>query len=130
MTKMNPEVKAKWLAALRSGEYSQTADKLRDTGSGGYCCLGVLCDLYAKERMGGKWIVSHLAANDGEDEEPSYAVAQWAGLEKANPEITLPNEWRTQISVMNDGGIAYSGGNGRIEPHTFAQIADVIESQL
>jgi hypothetical protein len=39
---MNPEIKKKWLTALRSGEYKQTAGALKDTS--GYCCLGVLCE--------------------------------------------------------------------------------------
>jgi hypothetical protein len=46
MTKMNPEIKAEWLRALRSGEFRQARDKLRDKG-GAFCCLGVLCKLYA-----------------------------------------------------------------------------------
>ena len=44
---MNPEVKQKWIDALRSGKYEQGSEKLRSVS--GYCCLGVLCDLYAQE---------------------------------------------------------------------------------
>jgi hypothetical protein len=40
---MNPELKSKWLTALRSGEYPQTTGVLRDNK--GFCCLGVLCDV-------------------------------------------------------------------------------------
>ena len=42
---MNPEWKAKWLTALRSGEYKQCQGRLRHTdfnGEHSYCCLGVL----------------------------------------------------------------------------------------
>lgn len=46
---MNPEIKAKWVAALRSGNYPQTKKVLRD--SKGFCCYGVLCDLYAQEHL-------------------------------------------------------------------------------
>lgn len=38
---MDVELKAKWVAALRSGEYQQITGQLR--GGGGYCCLGVFC---------------------------------------------------------------------------------------
>lgn len=38
--RMPKELLAKWLAALRSGEYPQTIGSLRD--SNGFCCLGVL----------------------------------------------------------------------------------------
>lgn len=50
--KMDPEAKAKWVAALRSGKYKQTQLALYRPVPGrypaGYCCLGVLnevCDL-------------------------------------------------------------------------------------
>ena len=39
---MTPELKAQWIAALRSGEYTQGYNHLR-TENGYYCCLGVLC---------------------------------------------------------------------------------------
>ena len=46
---MNPEIKQKWLDALRSGRYLQGQGKLhyRDgiTGEHYYCCLGVLCEV-------------------------------------------------------------------------------------
>lgn len=39
--KMPKKLKAKWLKALRSGEYGQAKGRLTD-GKGGFCCLGVL----------------------------------------------------------------------------------------
>jgi hypothetical protein len=42
--KMHPQVKSIWLAALRSGYYSQGREVLRRQEK--YCCFGVLCDLY------------------------------------------------------------------------------------
>lgn len=38
--RMPKELLAKWLAALRSGEYKQGVGQLKSDG--GYCCLGVL----------------------------------------------------------------------------------------
>ena len=38
---MDKELKQKWVAALRSGEYAQGNGALKDE-SGRYCCLGVL----------------------------------------------------------------------------------------
>ena len=45
---MNQEWKEKWVAALRSGEYKQTRHVLRNITpeNEGFCCLGVLCDLW------------------------------------------------------------------------------------
>jgi hypothetical protein len=50
---MNPEFKTQWIAALRSGEYTQGHGTLQ-THDNEFCCLGVLCDLYAKDG-GGEW---------------------------------------------------------------------------
>ena len=43
----------KLLEALRSGEYKQCRDRLY--ADGGYCCLGVACDVYHKETGLGEW---------------------------------------------------------------------------
>ena len=37
----------KWVAALESGEYDQTAGRLRNGDS--FCCLGVACELAVKD---------------------------------------------------------------------------------
>jgi hypothetical protein len=45
---MNKRLKAKWIKALRSGEYNQTTCRLVTTevdGSRSFCCLGVLREL-------------------------------------------------------------------------------------
>lgn len=39
--KMPKKLKARWIKALRSGEYGQTKGTLTD-GKGNFCCLGVL----------------------------------------------------------------------------------------
>ena len=38
------EIAEKWSKALRSGEYEQACEVLKHD-DGGYCCLGVLCDV-------------------------------------------------------------------------------------
>lgn len=45
---MNKRIAKKWIKALRSGKYKQSTGTLRTDR--GFCCLGVLCDLYAKEK--------------------------------------------------------------------------------
>lgn len=40
---MKPEIKEKWLTALKSGKYIQGTKKLSNHGK--HCCLGVLCEL-------------------------------------------------------------------------------------
>ena len=52
ITRTREEVIKRWVAALRSGEYKQARHALKtDTG---FCCLGVLCDLAAKDG-GSQW---------------------------------------------------------------------------
>jgi hypothetical protein len=41
---MTPELKQKWIDALRSGKYQQGRSALR-TKDDRFCCLGVLCDI-------------------------------------------------------------------------------------
>lgn len=49
---MKKNIKKKWLAALKSGEYRQGQETLVQIEESGkqYCCLGVLCHLWAKEK--------------------------------------------------------------------------------
>lgn len=48
-TRLNPEFKAKWLKALRSGRYKQTIMTLRNKSAlekgYRYCCVGVACNI-------------------------------------------------------------------------------------
>jgi len=112
---MNPQIKQKWVSALRSGEYQQTQKRLRTED--GFCCLGVLCDLYIKENN-----VEWNLANDGHTYEfqdnksilPS-SVMEWAGVERHNPDI---NNGTETLAGLNDTGC------------TFEQIADLIEEHL
>ena len=53
--KMDPELKARWVAALRSGRYKQGIGALCYVGNSGerrFCCLGVLADIAVE----GDWI--------------------------------------------------------------------------
>jgi hypothetical protein len=115
---MKPEVKAKWLEALRSGDYKQGKDGLRKNDDT-FCCLGVLCDVYRKETGDGLWVpygVAHHAFAVGGIRHPSYLptkVSAWAGLNDIDPEgPDMP------LSAYNDKG----------EP--FEEIAKMIEEEL
>jgi hypothetical protein len=125
-TKMNPEVKAKWLAALRSNEYEQGTGALCQDGR--MCCLGVLSDIHAKETGEGKWIQGYsegrpalyTVAGGGEEEGILLDdVSDWAGLPSNNPVIGYDADGRSaSVAELNDKG------------RTFAQLADIIEAQL
>ena len=116
MPKMNPEIKAKWVAALRSGEYKQGRGQLRSEDL--FCCLGVLCDLHAKE-TGSEW---RGEAHDCSQGTPSRRVVDWAQLGAMNPYV--------EVGGARDVIAAHNDGDERVPARTFAEIADAIEAQL
>jgi hypothetical protein len=111
-SKMKPEIKQKWCSALRSGEYQQGRGRLRDR-SNGFCCLGVLSDLYIKEK-GETWDLleeENIYTVHGEPNYLTSDVAEWAELDHQfyNP---------ANVATKNDEG------------WTFDRIADFIEENL
>ena len=111
---MNRDVQARWVAALRSGEYPQATGCLRNDV--GFCCYGVLTDLAVKAGVG-EW---------GTDFDPSLGllprlVVDWAGLVDADPYLAgfdADPYLAVPASVWNDAGLP------------FTAIADAIEAQL
>ncbi len=124
---MNTTIKQKWVEALRSGEYKQTKSKLHDDE--GFCCLGVLCDLYRKEHNDSiTWklvkddifkIVFQFNDNEGI---PPKIVREWAGIENSIDDDNNPygsyNEKRDSLVNDNDTG------------KTFEEIAQIIEEHF
>lgn len=118
--KMNKEVKKKWVEALRGGDYEQATERLRDSFGGGYgyCCLGVLCDLYAKER-GIEWSKEDELL--GEAAHLPEAVRDWARLPiDAGARVFFRGykNRHVELTEINDDG------------ESFREIADAIEEQL
>lgn len=103
---MIPEIKAKWIAALRSGKYQQTKGVLKDHG--GFCCLGVLCVIQG--------VALDAAYNDLETTVLHSRHA--AGLSLSAME---------NLALLNDGGLFY---DRPVKPHSFDEIADFIEKML
>jgi len=56
----------KWIAALRSGEFKQTKDGLKELAGDdsvvGHCCLGVACEVYLRE---GNKLPTDIVIRDG-----------------------------------------------------------------
>lgn len=121
-SKMNKRIKAKWLAALRSGEYNQGRHRLKHTFSGKdpfscgkklkkptFCCLGVLCDLEKK----GKWVETNPDApedvffefeNEKSDETPPVTLLKKVGLcgEAIDELVTLNDDKRARFKKIAD----------------------------
>jgi hypothetical protein len=104
---MDAELKTKWLAALRSGEYSQTQQVLHRKDPNGYCCLGVLCEISES----GTW-----------DSDGTYYKFHEKGVDLmaggATVQRFLPWTISSNLANMNDDGT------------TFPEIADWIEENV
>lgn len=106
--------RAELVAALRSGKYRQIESAL--SRNGGFCCLGVACDLIPD----GRW--------EGE----GYATFHDPEERKAN--LTLTPYVMAYYGFRGDNGGYYGGYSHSLSNHndrgwTFDQIADLIESE-
>jgi hypothetical protein len=114
---MKPEIKQKWVQALKSGKYRQGKGSLKNKLNE-YCCLGVLCDLHSKETSI-KW--NGDVYLDKCIQLPSE-VMEWAGIDNmvgrsgmVDSDINLRPIYLTDL---NDSG------------RTFKEIAEIIEEKL
>lgn len=118
---MKKDIADRWVAALRSGEYRQTTEALRNCK--GFCCLGVLVDIYldtspdatVKQRetwTEGEFWVPHAGGYYENAVLPSI-VREWAGMKFSDGAL---GEGK-YLTAMNDTGMSFS------------EIADVIEDR-
>jgi hypothetical protein len=155
--KLDPEVKAAWVAALRSGDYTQGREYLRSSDDT-FCCLGVLCELavdagVTRRRKFGAWQYGGMTDALGFEEGffagyPPASVRRWAGFPRRadfeglahSPKVKVPEAWlplkeddheHLRNEVEADGtarlGLPIINDRARL---TFEQIAQLIEEQL
>lgn len=108
---MKLDAKNKWVEALRSGRYQQAKGNLFKPDEG-YCCLGVLTDLYLKEHgisTGNHEGDIKTHSQGYTNGIPNQEVEDWAGLNYNDT---------GELAEMNDGG------------DTFSTIAAYIEENL
>jgi hypothetical protein len=125
---MKSTVKEKWVAALRSGDYKKTKNHLHT--SEGFCCLGVLTDLYLKENnLEWDYLDSVDSGSPGQVDIYSFesmegslpeSVMNWAGI-TIYPSHEFNNHQCLVVAEMNDRGNS---------PANFDEIADYIESYV
>lgn len=130
---MKKEVMEIWVKALRSGEFGQTKERLKDDV--GHCCLGVLCTLAPKEvgEFRGQAFHFKIENDDYSDECPDSpdnqplvdikeegelpsTVQEWSGMYGSVGEFKGKMKGHTSLAELNDGG------------KTFLEIADLIEN--
>lgn len=129
---MNKNIKKRWVAALRSGDYPQGTGYLQTVDKHGsrFCCLGVLCDL--AEQDGVIKQAEPLANVNGEEAHVTYpdpsptaingrtasvlprVVKEWSGLDSTHP-------------LVDGGGRFYDLIDLNDEGTPFEEIADIIE---
>lgn len=123
---MKEEIKEKWVTALTSGEYAQGQRALNTNNT--FCCLGVLCDLYAKAH-GMEWTPNEDFPDRFALEFPDIPffpkygmpdsrVYEWAGINMSYTNDESSFDFVNDLATANDAGA------------TFAEIADRITKTL
>ena len=127
------QARKKLVEALRSGEYVQARDSLRSEG--GYCCLGVACEIYRQEEGGPDWDRYKLYRQEEGGPDWDYYQAHWSyGGHSHN----LPERVRRWLDFKRSGGLfsePFQRDSKLVESlldmndsgMSFAEIADVIE---
>jgi hypothetical protein len=126
---MKQELKEKWVAALRGGDYKQGRNALRKTNDlysdrKEYCCLGVLCEISETgkwDEMGYYLVPQPISGSVSTSKNflPT-ALLKELGIEFNNGKFCIGEKYDKYINYfslaeLNDAGF------------TFDQIADVIE---
>ncbi len=116
---MNQEIKQRWTDALRSGQYIQTKRTLRRADC--FCAVGVLCDIYSKEKN-----IGWEDANKYSEQKSILGICgvapdeieEWAGLDDISLSPATSNSY-DRVIKMNDNSNC-----------TFEQIAEYIDKNL
>ena len=108
----------KWVDALRSGEYTRSVGGLKRGGC--FCCLGVLCDVVAKDGVG-EWVP--YDGTIGPDE--VFAVGDERGV------CCLPPTVHEMVGFDVNGGVhAALVYLNDIRGVSFDEIADMLEKDF
>lgn len=108
----------RWLKELRSGNYKQTDHCLKSGDA--YCCLGVLCDVYAKaKKIKNAWDNdSFVGCSSREVFNPPNDVLDWIGMTNRAGEYVTTKGKINDLTKLND-----------TKHLSFKQIAHIIEKE-
>lgn len=126
---LKPEIKQRWVEALRSGEYKKGKYQLKNS-YGEFCCLGVLCDLHSKE-TGENWGIPNT---------PSTIFIEYLGECSTLPEEVMRwalNSYPCDSSIVT-ASVEINGRKGSLINHndrtigepTFLEIADALDANF
>lgn len=112
----------KWVEALRSGKYKQGQEMLMRYNEGGYCCLGLACEIAGiKIESGYAYSFPFDLLKKKEisiDSLPAILQEDCFGTYKADLSVEEQVNFNCKLAKLNDTG------------HTFQQIADWIEANV
>lgn len=106
---MNPDIKAKWLEALRSGKYQQGKSRLRADDR--FCCIGVLCDVLNADA----WAHSSVEIGEFYWRDPQGYKVFAALLPEALETTGLSSDQQDNLIDMNDNGESFETISAHIE---------------
>lgn len=115
MSKMNSEYKAKWVAALRSGEYQQCTKRLQNQS--GFCCIGVLSDI-VKNDVDAEWVDFEYTWRDENSNEVLSEM------------LEMPIIVRVLVQFPSIDRVGWLVDMNDAQNKTFLEIADYIEENL
>lgn len=133
---MVPEIRDAWVENLTSGEYEQTTNVLHNETVGGFCCLGVLCDMAVKAGIIAEPTSKAQWIKDGEQQVSEYIDAEgdhWTSV--LPPEVIAWSgigsdtgyfRYKTEAKFGQTDGLAGLNDNGL----TFDQIATIIKENF
>lgn len=119
---MDADIKRKWVDALRSGKYKQARGKLKNR-AGGFCCLGVLCDIVGVKP---EWVSTYKSGLHNTD--ASYNKSVHGHYRFENEKNYLPSRVSeiAKVSMADQKLLANKNDTGA----SFNAIANYIERKM
>jgi len=120
---------AKWLVALRSGDYLQGQGLLYNKETNGFCCLGVAGAICGNslEKMDGQEMFRIEDAEVPKSVVPNKKFPQELKYQTIHDD---DNEFIVTLACMNDGNESAEGANPTRKKYTFPEIADWLETNV
>lgn len=113
---------AQWISALRSGEYKQGVDGLKQEKSEGifHCCLGVACELTNLKNEKEPWGAFNFKGSDGE----IYASLPPTEVSESFGFNLMSHDWHRGLTLysMNDSGWSFQEISNYIEDRFLPQM--------
>ncbi len=104
---MNEDIKFKWVAALRGGEYRKSVNVLKryfKTVTPRHCCMGVLCEVIKDDYPG----VADLLEKNADDAFHNAMSSRFALLDyKALAFTGINSDQQRTLTSMNDKGASF-----------------------